>query len=60
MIWIPIVFFCLSSGDCGFMQGKSTYTESGCLEQLTPIIRQLNEDERITAFDVNCVSANPI
>jgi len=60
MIWIPIVYFCLTSGDCGFMQGKATYTESGCVELLQPVVKEFNQDDTVVAFDVTCVSVNPI
>lgn len=60
MMWIPIIFVCLSSGGCGFVQGEPTYTEAGCMEQLAPIARKLDSDKEVLAFDTTCIVANPI
>jgi hypothetical protein len=56
MFWIPVMFVCLLSGDCSFMQGKPVYSEAGCMEQLTPLAAILQEDPRVVAFDGTCVA----
>lgn len=60
MIWIPVIYFCLSNGACGFMQGNPTYTEAGCKEQLSQAGVRLQYDTSVVAFDGTCVSATPI
>jgi hypothetical protein len=60
MFWIPVMFVCLISGDCSFMQGKPTYTEAGCIEQLAPLATILQEDVRVEAFDGTCVVVQAI
>jgi hypothetical protein len=55
MFWIPVMFVCLISGDCSFLQGNPAYTEAGCVEQLTPLMSALQEDPRVVAFDGVCV-----
>jgi hypothetical protein len=59
MIWIPIVFLCLAQ-QCGFMQGESVYTKTGCEEQLMGIARLLDIDPRVTVYDLTCISVNPV
>jgi hypothetical protein len=60
MFWIPVMFICLLSGDCSFLQGNPTYTEAGCIEQLTPLVAILQEDVRVAAFDGTCVVVQAI
>ena len=55
MFWIPIMFVCLISGDCSFLQGKPVYTEASCEEQLIPLARTLQADVRVAVFDGVCV-----
>jgi len=55
MTWVPIIYFCLSNGACGFLQGNPTYTESGCQEQLAQASVQMNQDPEIAGFDATCV-----
>ena len=60
MFWIPVMYICLISGDCSFMQGKPAYTEAGCIEQLAPLATILQEDVRVEAFDGTCVVVQAI
>ena len=60
MFWIPVMFVCLISGDCSFFQGKPTYTEAGCMEQLTPLVALLKEDVRVADFNGTCVVVQAI
>jgi hypothetical protein len=60
MFWIPVMFVCLISGDCSFMQGKPAYTEAGCMEQLTPLAALLKEDVRVADFNGTCVVVQAI
>lgn len=60
MIWIPIIYFCLSNGACGFLQGNPTYTKGGCQEQLDQASVRMNQDPQIAAFDATCAQATPI
>lgn len=55
MIWIPILYVCLSNIGCAFLQGKPTYTEAGCEEQLAQASFHLQQDPRVSAFDLTCV-----
>lgn len=57
MIWIPVIFLCMSNGTCGFMQGTPTYTERSCNAQLESTLPVLQADVNVTAFDGTCVSA---
>jgi hypothetical protein len=60
MFWIPVMFVCLISGDCSFLQGKPAYTEAGCMEQLTPLVALLKEDVRVADFNGTCVVVQAI
>ena len=60
MFWIPVMFVCLISGECSFFQGKPTYTEAGCMEQLTPLVALLKEDVRVADFNGTCVAVQAI
>ena len=60
MFWIPIMFVCLISGDCSFLQGKPAYTEAGCEEQLIPLATVLEADVRVDAFKGTCVVVRAI
>jgi hypothetical protein len=55
MFWIPIMFVCLISGDCSFLQGKPAYTEAGCAEQLVSLAAVLEADVRVDVFKGTCV-----
>jgi hypothetical protein len=55
MFWIPVMYVCLISGDCSFLQGNPVYTEAGCVEQLVPLVNVLQQDPRVAAFDGTCV-----
>lgn len=55
MFWIPVMYVCLISGSCSFLQGKPAYTEAGCKEQLAPLAAVLEADARVVAFDGTCV-----
>lgn len=57
MIWIPVIYLCLASGGCGFVQGEPTYTESGCKEQLAQASVRMNQDPAVAIFDGACVTA---
>jgi hypothetical protein len=59
MIWIPVLYICLASGSCAFMQGTPTYSENGCKEQLAQVVRALQQEPRVSAFDGTCVFATP-
>ena len=59
MIWIPVLYICLSIGHCAFLQGTPTYTEDGCEEQLAMASVRLQQDPSVAAFDGVCVSAIP-
>jgi hypothetical protein len=60
MFWIPVMYVCLISGDCSFLQGNPAYTESGCVEQLAPLAVILQEDIRVAAYDGTCVVVQAI
>lgn len=60
MFWIPVMFVCLISGDCSFLQGNPAYTEAGCIEQLAPLEVLLQEDVRVLAFDGTCVAVQAV
>ena len=55
MTWVPIIYLCLSSGACGFIQGNPTYTEGGCQEQLDQASVRMNQDPQVAVFDITCV-----
>ena len=55
MFLIPVMFVCLISGDCSFLQGKPAYTEAGCEEQLVSLATVLEADVRVEAFKGTCV-----
>lgn len=59
MIWIPVVFFCMINGECVFLQGDGSYNEQGCAEQLIEVSKALQQDERVSAFDMTCVTITP-
>lgn len=62
MIWIPVVFLCMMQG-CGFVQGKGTYTEAGCIEQLRGVVEELKAAQgrgEVLQFSATCVSGNSI
>jgi hypothetical protein len=60
MFWIPVMYICLISGDCSFLQGSPAYTKAGCKEQLTPLVAILQEDIRVVAYDGTCVVVQAI
>jgi len=59
MIWIPIIFMC-AAGQCGFMQGNSTYTEDGCMEQIRHAYTVLEQDPKVEVYEGACMSVQPI
>lgn len=59
MIWIPVLYICLSSGSCAFLQGTPTFTEGGCQEQLAQASVRMQQDPMVAAFDGVCVTAAP-
>jgi len=60
MFWIPVMFVCLISGDCSFLQGKPAYTEAGCEEQLQTLATVLQADVRVDVFKGSCVAVQAI
>ena len=60
MFWIPVMFVCLISGDCSFLQGKPVYTEAKCIEQLIPLAMSLQADVRVELFDGTCVAVQAV
>lgn len=59
MIWIPIMYICLTNGGCAFLQGNPTYTEKGCIEQLAHATVVMQKDPQVVAFDGTCLSLTP-
>lgn len=57
MIWIPVLYICLVTSQCAFLQGTPTYTQRECEEQLSKAVEALEEDVRVLAFDGTCVVA---
>jgi hypothetical protein len=60
MVWIPVIYFCLASMQCGFVQGEPTYTEKGCTEQLIIAAQYAQQKGDVVLFDGTCASANAI
>ncbi len=59
MIWIPVIFMCMA-GQCGFMQGNSTYTEQGCLEQVKKAYAVLGNNPQVDVYEGTCLPVSPV
>ena len=53
--WLPVAFICLTSGNCGFANGKLMATASQC-EQKNYLVRQkLTTDLDVASFELSCI-----
>jgi len=48
------------AGQCGFMQGNSTYTEQGCLEQVKKAYAVLGNNPQIDVYEGTCLPVSPV
>jgi predicted amidohydrolase len=60
MIWIPIVYLCLATAQCAFVQGNPTYTEKSCMEQLLAVAQYAKERPDVVLFDATCVPVSSV
>jgi hypothetical protein len=59
MLWIPIVFVCLS-GTCGFVYDVPTYTEAKCEQALYLMQKDFSMRPEVTAHKGACVPVSSV
>ena len=53
--WLPVAFICLSSGSCGFANGKLTATASECEQKNYSVRHKLTTDLDVASFRLVCI-----
>ena len=53
--WLPVAFICLSSGNCGFANGKLTATSSECEQKNYAVRQKLATDTDVASFKLVCI-----
>ena len=53
--WLPVAFICLSSGNCGFANGKLTATASECEQKNYSVRQKLATDLDVASFKLVCI-----
>ena len=48
--WLPVVFICLSGGNCGFANGSLTATASQCEKTNYAVRQNLTTDLDVASF----------
>jgi len=55
LFWLPVVFICLTGGNCGFASGSLTATASQCEATNYPVIQKLATDLDVASFELSCI-----
>jgi hypothetical protein len=53
--WLPVVFICLSGGNCGFANGSLTATASQCEKTNYAVRHKLVTDLDVASFKLACI-----
>jgi len=53
--WLPVVFICLTGGNCGFANGKLTATASKCEQKNYAVRQNLTTDLDVASFELSCI-----
>ena len=53
--WLPVAFICLTSGNCGFANGKLTATASECEQKNYAVRHKLATDLDVASFKLVCI-----
>jgi len=56
--WLPVVFICLSGGNCGFANGSLTATASQCETTNYAVRQKLATDLDVASFKLVCIEIN--
>lgn len=59
MFWVPIIFACLSTGECGFLYDTPHVTEKACLKEAAQMGEQVKKNPNIQAWKGTCIPVNP-
>jgi hypothetical protein len=52
---LPVAFICLTSGNCGFANGKLTATASECKQKNYSVRQKLTTDLDVASFELSCI-----
>jgi hypothetical protein len=53
--WLPVVFICLSGGNCGFANGSLKATASQCEATNYAVRQKLATDLDVASFKLGCI-----
>jgi hypothetical protein len=53
--WLPVAFICLTSGNCGFANGKLTATASECEQKNYEVRHKLATELDVASFKLVCI-----
>jgi len=53
--WLPVVFICLTGGNCGFANGSLTATASQCEATNYAVRQKLATDIDVASFKLVCI-----
>ena len=57
--WLPVVFICLSGGNCGFASGRLSVSIEQCEAQNFQVRRKLAINTEVAAFNMTCIEIKP-
>jgi len=60
MLWIPIVFVCLTGAQCGFVYDKPTYTEAKCEQALKIMQYDFDRRPEVSIHRGTCVPVSDV
>jgi len=55
MSWLPVMFLCLTSGDCGFVYEKATASELACVQAVTKMASNYEKIPNFKGLSATCI-----
>jgi hypothetical protein len=58
-VWLPVLFVCLSSGECDFYSGDISISVAQCAAQNNKAEAQLKASGKSPAYRMSCIEIKP-
>jgi hypothetical protein len=55
MLWIPVVFVCLTSGQCDFIYESAELKESACIVEAKAMGKELDKFPQVDSWKATCI-----
>jgi hypothetical protein len=60
MLWIPVVFVCLTGAPCAFVYDTPTYSEASCTQALGVMQEYFDRSPEVLAYEGTCVPVSQV